>query len=109
MSLTLSSTDGSDYNEPMVTMVTFGSGMTSVSYPVPIVDDRNKESTESFGALLTTAESNVNIGDDTAIVTIWDDDCKLFLQHIHKEEYWCVEHIIFIAVTQMVYARKDTI
>ena len=79
-----SSTDGSDYNEPVVTTVTFGSGVTRASYPVPIVDDSNIEDTESFAAVLTTTESNVNIGDSTAFVTILDDDCKLFLQHIHN-------------------------
>ena len=81
----MSSTAGTDYNDPVVTMVTFGSGVTSVSYPVQIVDDSDMESTESFSALLTTAESSVNISDGTAIVTILDDDRKLFLHHIHKE------------------------
>ena len=56
--------------------------MTRASYPVPIVDDSKVESSESFAAVLFTTESNVNIGDSTAFVTILDDDCKLFLQHI---------------------------
>ena len=79
MSLTLSSTAGSDYNEPIVTTVTFGSGVTRAPYPVPIVDDGDVESTESFTAVLTTAESDVIIGDGIAIVTVLDDDRKLFL------------------------------
>ena len=82
MSLTLSSTAGSDYNEPMVTTVTFGSGVTRAPYPVPIVDDSDVESTEVFFALLTTVEFNVNIGDGIAIVAVLDDDRKLLLQDI---------------------------
>ena len=78
MSLTLSSTDGSDYNDPVVTTVTFGPDQTSASYPVPIVDDSNIEDTETFTATLSTTESNVNIGDDTATVTILDDDSESF-------------------------------
>ena len=38
--LSLSSTAGTDYNDSVVTMVTFVSGVTSVSYPVQIVDDK---------------------------------------------------------------------
>ena len=74
LSLTLSSTAGSDYNDPVVTTVTFGPGQTSASYSVPIVDDGNIEDTETFTASLSTTESNVTIGDDTATVTILDDD-----------------------------------
>ena len=90
MSLTFSSTARSDYNDPVVTAVTFGPDVTSASYPVPIVDDSNKESPESFAALMSTVESNVNFGENIAIITILDNDRKLFLHHIHKEEYWCV-------------------
>ena len=78
MSLTLSSTAGSDYNDPVVTTVTFASGVTSATYPVPIVDDSTIEDTETFTASLSTTESNVNIGDGTATVTILDDDSELF-------------------------------
>ena len=78
LSLTLSSTAGSDYIDPVVTTVTFGPDVTSASYPVPIVDDSNIENTETFTASLSTTESNVNIGDDTATVTILDDDSELF-------------------------------
>ena len=59
--------------------------MTRASYSVPIADDSNVESPESFAAVLSTSESNVNIGDSTAFVTILDDDCKLFLQHMHNK------------------------
>ena len=76
----LSSTVGSDYTEPMVTTVTFEPDETSASHSVPIVDDTDPESDENFAAVLTTTESNVNIGGDTAIVNILDDDRKLLLQ-----------------------------
>ena len=53
--------------------------MTSASYSVPIVDDSDVESPESFAAILSTAEFNVSIGDATAIINILDDDCKLYV------------------------------
>ena len=83
MSLTFSSTAGSDYNQSVVTMVTFGPGVTSASYPVSIVNDNNVESPKTFtvSASLTTAESNMAIVHNTAFVNILDDDCKLFSQH----------------------------
>ena len=78
LSLTLSSTAGSDYNDPVVTTVTFRPDVTSASYSVPIVDDNNIEDTETFTASLSTTGSGVTIGDGTAIVTILDDDSELF-------------------------------
>ena len=78
MSLTFLYTAGSDYNDPVVTTVIFGPGVTRATYPVPIVDDSNIEDTEIFTASLSTTESNVNIGDNTATVTILDDDSELF-------------------------------
>ena len=77
MSLTFSSTAGSDYTHG-VTTVTFGPDVTSASHSVPILDDSNIEDTETFTATLSTTESNVNIGDDTATITILDDDSELF-------------------------------
>ena len=73
LSLTLSSTAGSDYTHG-VTTVTFGPDQTSASYSVPILDDSNIEDTEIFTASLSTTESGVNIVDGTATVTILDDD-----------------------------------
>ena len=93
MSLTLSSTAGSDYKEPIVNTVTFGSGVTRAPYPIPIVDDGDVESTESFAAVLTTTESDVIIGDGTAFVNVLDDDRKLFLRDIKRcrDGYACYE------------------
>ena len=87
----------------MVTTVTFGPGVTSASHSVPIVDDSDPESDENFAAILSTTESNVNIGGDTAIVTILDDDRKLLLHHIHKEEYWSVGHIQPVVVVHTLH------
>ena len=72
----MSSTAGSDYNDPVVTTVTFGPDQTSASYPVPIVNNSNIENTETFTATLSTTESLVNISDDTANVFIVDDDSE---------------------------------
>ena len=55
-------------------MVTFLPGESTHSLSVSIVDDNNIEDTEMFSATLT-AVSNVVIGnDDTATITILDDD-----------------------------------
>ena len=70
----MSSTAGSDYTQPGVTTVTFDPDQTSASYPVTILDDTNIEDTEIFTATLSTTGSGVTIGDDTATVTILDDD-----------------------------------
>ena len=78
MFITLSSTAESDYTDPVVRTVTFGPNVTGATYPVRIVNDSNIEDTETFTASLSTTESNVNISDDTANVTILDKDCELF-------------------------------
>ena len=54
--------------------VTFGRREVWASVNVAIVDDSNIEDTEMFSATLTTTDSNVVIGADTATVTILDDD-----------------------------------
>ena len=79
MPLTLPSTAGSDYHDPVVTTVTFGDDVTSRSYPVPILNDNVIEDTETFTVTLNTSESYVNIVDDAATVTISDDDSELYL------------------------------
>ena len=73
----VSFTDGSDF-EPVSEIVTFLPGETTASVSVPIVDDSNIEDTEMFSATLTTTDSNVVIGADTAIVTILDDDRECY-------------------------------
>ena len=66
-------------------VVMFTSSVTEQFYLIPIVNDDNiSESTEIFTASLSTNEFYVNIGDDTATVTVLDDERKLFtifLQH----------------------------
>ena len=74
----VSFTDGSDF-EPVSETVTFLPGETTASVRVPIVGDSNIEDTEMFSATLTTTDSNVVIGDDTATVTILDDDRECYV------------------------------
>ena len=62
--------------------VTFLPGGSTASVMVSIVDDSNIEDTEMFSATLT-AVSNVVIGsDDTATVTILDDDREYYFSKI---------------------------
>ena len=75
----LSFTAGVDYTNTVATMVTFSSGQTEASYPIPIVDDNIIESTKTFTASLNTAESKVTIGNGTATITVVDEDSELFL------------------------------
>ena len=65
----------SDFTSDPVT-VTFTAGQTVASAPVRIIDDTSEEDTENFTATLSTDDSNVMFGEDTATVTIIDDDGK---------------------------------
>ena len=65
--------DGQDFTGVTMT-VTFGVGQTSASVDVPIIDDSDIEDSELFRGLLSTTDSGVTIGADTADVTILDRD-----------------------------------
>ena len=54
--------------------MTFTAGQTVATAPVPITDDSEVEDTEIFTATLSTTDSNVVFGEDTATVTILDND-----------------------------------
>ena len=54
--------------------MTFLPGVTSVQVQVPIIDDSVIENTEIFSAILSTTDTNVVLGDDTAFVTILDNN-----------------------------------
>ena len=54
--------------------MTFTAGQTVATAPVPITDDSVVEETEMFTATLSTTDSNVVFGQDTATVTILDND-----------------------------------
>ena len=56
--------------------VTFIPGQTTATVEVPITDDSVSEDTEMFSAVLSTTNPNVMLGEDTASVTILDDDSK---------------------------------
>ena len=64
-------------------MVTFGPGETTASVSVSIVEDSNIEDTEMFSAVLTAVSSVVIGSDDTATVTIVDDDREYYLNISH--------------------------
>ena len=67
-------TAGPDYIALTPMLVTFTSGEATASVNVLIVDDSSIESSEMFTATVTTTESNVMIGNDTANITILDVD-----------------------------------
>ena len=64
-------------------MVTFGPGENTASVSVSIVEESNIEDTEMFSAVLTTVSSVVIGSDDTATVTIVDDDREYYLNISH--------------------------
>ena len=91
-------------------MVTFFPGETSAQVQVPITDDTFVEGTEQFSASLSTTDTNVVLGDDTASVTILDNDGnnnsyvsaseKKVCQHVcvSKYEKWFYCAIIFLVI-----------
>ena len=73
----ISLTDGTDYGG-VTSIVTFESGVTEQFVDISIVNDDVLEGVEMFTATLTTDDSNVDISsDDTAFITIVDNDSKL--------------------------------
>ena len=56
--------------------VTFTPGQIAATVEVPITDDSVSEDTEMFSAVLSTTNPNVMFGEDTASVTILDNDSK---------------------------------
>ena len=64
---------GSDYTA--ITMpITFEAGSTRTTVNVQIIDDNVVESEEDFTAVLSSSESNVMIGENTATVSVLDND-----------------------------------
>ena len=76
LTLTFPYTGVSDYTS-ISRMVTFSAGQSSASVSVPITNDNVIEATEMFSASLTAVSENIEIGADTADVTIIDDDGEL--------------------------------
>ena len=72
---------GSDFTSSP-TVVTFLPGETSAQVQVPITDDSILEGTEVFTATLSTTDPDVVFGDDTAFVTILDNN-GMFVCHIN--------------------------
>ena len=61
--------------------MTFSPGNTIAQARVPITDDSIVEDIEHFTALMTTNNPNVVIGDDTATVTILDNNGLLCIRN----------------------------
>ena len=59
--------------------VTFFAGMTEATVQVTIINDNTQELTEEFSAVVTTEDPNVSIDEDTAAITILDNDGELFI------------------------------
>ena len=59
--------------------VTFFPEMTEATVQVPIINDNTQELTEEFSAVITTEDPNVSIDEDTAAITILDNDGELFI------------------------------
>ena len=68
-------TAGGDFTQTSGT-VTFAAGTTTATFSVAIVNDRRAESTETFTVTLSAA-SGATIADDTAVVTILDNDSAM--------------------------------
>ncbi|MFV1983402.1 MAG: Calx-beta domain-containing protein [Thiohalomonadales bacterium] len=64
---------GTDYTALALTTLTFGSGVDSQSFTIPIIDDAIPEPNEKFRVKLTNA-SNAQITTPATIVTIIDND-----------------------------------
>ena len=74
--LTFPYTGVSDYTS-VSRMVTFSAGQSNASVSVPISNDNVIEDSEMFSGSLSPVTENVDIGADTANVTIMDDDGEL--------------------------------
>ena len=73
-------------------MVTFSAGQSSASVSVPITNNIVLEPSEKFSGSLSAVTKNVDIGQDTAIVTIMDDDGELMSLYTLR---LCVSHFPF--------------
>ncbi|MCY3618169.1 MAG: hypothetical protein OXG66_10880 [Acidimicrobiaceae bacterium] len=67
-------TAGDDYNAASSQSLNFAIGDTSKTVTVGLINDDTAESTETFRLVLSNPSSNAELGDDTAVATIVDDD-----------------------------------
>ena len=73
---------GVDY-EAVTTNLTFNIFMPTQVVTIPILDDLIVENYKSFGVTLTTFDSTITLGLQTASVIIRDDDSKLHCTRIY--------------------------
>ena len=69
-----SATAGSDYVGVAPTIISFAAGEATKTLSVPVKGDTTVEPDESFSVKLTEASAGSTIDDDTAVVTITNDD-----------------------------------
>ena len=74
------STAGFDYTS--ISM--FDPGSTMATVRIPIIDNIVMESDEVFTATVSTTDPNVIIINDTATITILDNDGRRYVSHIFK-------------------------
>ena len=68
-----------DYSGTSPMTLEFSSSVVSITVPVTIVDDDIVENPETFSVVLTTADTDVFLQPDMAIVTINDNDSEFLL------------------------------
>lgn len=74
----LTATDGADYTNTSGTL-TFTNGVTSLTVTIPIVEDTNVESNETFKVTLSNVSGGVISGTNAYIATIREDDSAFTL------------------------------
>ena len=95
LTLTFPCTGISDYTS-VLRMVTFSAGQSNASVNVPITNDNVNEDSEMFSGSLSAVTENVDIGADTANVTIMDDDGELMSIVCYNNTLWLyVSHLPF--------------
>ena len=95
LTLTFPCTGISDYTS-VLRMVTFSAGQSNASVNVPITNDNVNEDSEMFSGSLSAVTENVDIGADTANVTIMDDDGELMSMLCYNNTLWLyVSHLPF--------------
>ena len=81
--------------------VTFPAGQTTATFDVPINDDNILEGNENFMLTIDpTLPTGVTVGDpNEATVTIVDNDCKYFHNHLNPYGHYVAIMTITITTT----------
>ena len=79
--LNILSKAGDDFTS-VAMVVTFSAGQSRASVSVPIIDDILVEMTEVFTGSLSAVTESVVIGEDTADVTIIENDSECIMTYV---------------------------